>query len=245
MTDWLSRSSTPLKKLDYSGVIANLTALESAFAAIAQARAGIDRDFGTAASPPRHAQMGLLTNKAKTALAEAQRQIRDQFAQLQQDAAALRAEARHDFSTSADGRQYREALAGYGALMQHMQPEQLTERLADATAAGLVGEARALADLAKLKYPAAQGTDDSGLSKQHPTTALRLALWDADDKARTPQERAADDALSTVDVAARRFNLFSSTIDDRLSGVLEGRPTDPFAGNFTAQNIILPAEGGA
>jgi hypothetical protein len=238
VTDWLDRAFVPTKKLDLSTVTASLLALENAFAAIAAARADVDTNWGTEPSAPRKAQMDNLTAKAKTALAEAQRQIRDQFDSLRQDADQMRADARRQFATGSDGRHYRESLAGFAPLAQSMTPAMLAQMIQDANAAGLVAESRAWSQLARMRFPGDQGVDDSGTSPRFPTLALRQALEAADDSARTPYERQADDAGSAVDAAARRYRLFADTIGNRLGAVLDGSDKTPYDGNFSPANIL-------
>ncbi len=217
------------KAIDTTPIRSLLAALEDTYSATTAARQKIDSDLGSAYSPPREQAILNLTRQSYAAIADLQAQIKGQFAAAKVAADQQRADARRDFSTGADGRLYRESLAAYAALAGRMTPDQLAQRLDDALASGLVGEARALADVARTTHEA-------------PSGALLVALNNADTLAKTPYEADADRGYDQIDAAAQRFGVFSLTTDSRLASTLNGR-TDQGAGNFSAENVFA-AEGG-
>jgi hypothetical protein len=245
MTNWLERQAVTVQPLDFGKVYATLNALEASYGAIREARKSVDHDFGREDSAPRRAQLRNIQAKAKATLDELRQQVKTQFAELQQQAAANRADAYKQFAQSGDGRHFREALAAFAPLAQTMPPDMLAAQIQNATAAGLTAEARAWSQLARMRFAASQGIDDNPGQSRYPSTALRLALENADNVARTPAEMQADDTIATVDNASRRFGVYSGTIDDRLTVALSGQAGDVFAGNFTPATVFgMAVEGG-
>jgi hypothetical protein len=215
---------------DTNKIATLLNQLEAVFAPVAAKRQHIDRQFGTGWSEPREAQLKVLAEETADTLERLQAQLDQEFATAQQEARQQVNQARAGFHNGPQGKAYLAALAGYGPIGAAMPTDLLVQKLNDALDSGLVGEARALAEVLDLNRNA------------HPEATINLPAAAAVERAKaeayTPQELAAQAEYNYVDTAYKRYKVNAGlTIASRLDNA-QGGKDDLHAGYLSSDAVL-------
>lgn len=224
MTSWLQRD-TPAAPVDLSKVRSALAELEGVFPSAATARQRLESQHGPVHSPQKAHQLAQLKAETERAVAQARMNVEAAFMATLKVAAQNVGKAQRDYSTSVDGQQERESLAGFAAIGAKLTGEQLAERLEGALDAGLIGQARAWRAVADL-----HSFGDS--------PALTAATMRAARETVTPAELIAIGQAEYVNKARGMFAAFSNTIGSRLNDVTTQGTDTNFVGNFTPDRIF-------
>jgi hypothetical protein len=233
MTNWLRSDPNPnYLPLDLSNVSTRLAQLESTFAAVAHARKGIDSAVTTVDTPQRRAMLAQLKADADTALATAVSDVRAAFGDLLAAATANQHAAARAFADSPDGAQYLQGLAGFSAIAAAMPPEALASKIHSLVDAGLVGQARAMAEVASL-------ADDGSPQR----AAVSAAVRRANTEAITPAEATTAAEAAYIQNASDTFTLWTGTIASRTEDAITNGEDTYGVGNFTAANIFGGTDG--
>ncbi len=224
MTNWIQNDDQDdLKPADLSELRRLMGQLEDCIAATAKTRRTIDEHY-PASHPARQLVIHELRDEATRRLADLKERATKAFDSAQEQARTNANRARQQFARSDDGREYLTALAGFSALAASMGPDALAERLNALLDAGLVGQARAMAEVSELRTAQPGSRNNSG--------KLAKALNRAANEARTPLEAAADADVQYLDRARLNYNAFAGQAGGRLQEALT-RGRDYGQGNFT------------
>jgi hypothetical protein len=228
MTNWLRPAEdTHYRHLDLSPVAGRLASLELAFGSVGKARKGIDQTPTTVPTPQRAALLAQLRQEADQAIARQISDIRAGFGDLLATAQANQRHAARDFAASDDGRQYLQGLAAFGTVAAHMPPDALASKLHSLIDAGLVGQARALAEAASL-------LDDGSPQR----AAVNLAVQRANREAVTEQEATTAAELAYVQNASDTFQLWTGTIPSRVDDAVNTGEDTHSVGVFSPTAIL-------
>ncbi len=224
MTNWLTNNDeAEIKPTDLTQIRQLLAQLEDAISAAAKMRRTIEERYPKM-HPARQLVLAELKDEAARTIADLKERATKAFDKAQEQARHNANRARQAFARSDDGREYLAALAGFSALAASMGPDALAERLNALLDAGLVGQARAMAEVSELRTAQPGSRNNSG--------KLAKALNRARSEARTPLEAAAEADVQYLDRARLNYNAFSGQATTRIAEAVE-RGSNYAAGNLT------------
>ncbi len=216
---WLRHDDSPIQPVELDSVRRLLVQLDDTIAAAAKTRNGLEDSYKPG-HPLRDLALAELRESVEAEADDLKARIAAAFNDAQQRATANINAARAAFARSDEGRDYLAALPGYAAMANALPPDALAERLNGLIDSGLIGQARALAEVAQ------PVTRKPGVGGQ-----LQAAIFKAKAEAKTPTEAAVEADAAYIASAAANAKLLAGQLPNRLDEALtSGR--DYAAGNF-------------
>lgn len=210
---------------DVAPLKAVLAQIDESISAAATARKQLDTAYKPG-HPARDVMLAQLRDDATATVADLQQRAARLFDEAQQHASRNIATARAAFSRSDEGRSYLAALPAYAAIANALPADQLAERLNGLIDAGLVGEARAMAEAAQLRTGPNHGAGSSG--------KLLAALHRASVEAKTPAEVVSERDAEFIANAHGNFRAIAGAVGNRIEEAVDSG-FDYAAGMFTAK----------
>jgi hypothetical protein len=194
----------------------HLAQLESLYAKAAARRRDIDAEHGPGNSNPKTFAIAQARAGYAGEISDLKSRIKNAFANARGGVIIRRNDARRAFANSSEGRSYTETLAAFGTVAMSMPADVLARKITDALDSGLVGQAKALAELASYR------SDSSA--------ALHTATYRASEEAKTQLEAAADAEEAYISQAEASYRVVSGYAEMRLEDAISGR--DDFRQGF-------------